>query len=1036
MKMMKENKRRGFVALLATLAVVFSLMSGCDPQGGGLIPSQGGEISFSASTSYISDSDETKTIYSGDRGGTPTFGQSQIYRERIDWVAGRDEIRILCNEARPPQNATVAGHTDGNGNLWSDYLVTKATQAKATISPMRSAAGSANGLQWGTGAHYFYALYPSPRKTAPTDSVQVLSMTVNRSTHVATVTGFIPPTQKPSIDSSYTKSGVKVREFFPNMNFAAMAAFYKASSPGSNVELKFRPLVTTLRFELKAADDMMASTVLEHVELQSGSSFLAGHYKAEIGGTANNAAAQTPKNGAVNGGIANLIRIPLPAGFKLSKDIVTAVTFLCLPVEQTDLTLGLHFAGGETRHLKLSYKDGASYKNVSIRPFEKSYFDQLQVHPSYTLTGPTSPITVQNIMRGQKVAINHKINNPTDPTPDTIAFSSFKEFNGTRTEVPVTFEFAAAENGPWYKSGASGMPAALTKMLSTVNVQHVSDGDYKAWITLKANEEFKSGGKKRTERSTTLRAKSNKGTKAAPQDLSLMEPLTGSLRTVPVTANCYLIQTPGWYMFPLVYGNAIDGTHAPTAPHWNASAYETGLSNYFFSNFATGTAGKAGKIAQPFLHADADINLSAAAFKSQYETVIVWQDVASGESFLTGHEIIVPSSESVTSGASTLRDVPYVRFQVAKSLIQEGNVLVAVRHKTTKTIVWSWHIWVSAEPSLSTIPVTNDDNNVTDLLPVNLGWNLEMEGILKERKMWVRITQNEGYHAPLIFRIEHPEQEVFVGNSTYYQWGRKDPFLPSTGISESTGIQPMRSEDVIFNKGHHSPGGYTVSSGDDKLNEQTFTQDMYDNQRHAHTVRMPYAFYRGVVNTSTMWGRSSTFLWNVTHMANSPLSSDKMPVKSVYDPCPPGFSVPRLKFASGFSATKWGNILKEDTSDTDGYNDFYTNSSKTATIRFPTQGERGAGSGRVRLGYHCRYWTGGFLVGGAPDYGDYIAYFNGNTMNGAICTAIGQAPVWSLGEFIPMPVRPAKEEAWVATTSGTETYGYNSGASSGFSMIP
>lgn len=52
---------------------------------------------------------------------------------------------------------------------------------------------------------------------------------------------------------------------------------------------------------------------------------------------------------------------------------------------------------------------------------------------------------------------------------------------------------------------------------------------------------------------TALQSAIEKGTETAPYNLANQ---TGS-STVQNTANCYVVSAPGYYCFPLVYGNAI-----------------------------------------------------------------------------------------------------------------------------------------------------------------------------------------------------------------------------------------------------------------------------------------------------------------------------------------------------------------------------------------------------------------------------------------------------------------------------------------------
>ncbi len=65
-----------------------------------------------------------------------------------------------------------------------------------------------------------------------------------------------------------------------------------------------------------------------------------------------------------------------------------------------------------------------------------------------------------------------------------------------------------------------------------------------------------------------MKGKDEIGSQARPYNLS--NPPSGSPDAVVNTANCYVIDTPGWYSLPLVYGNAIKGSAPnPDSYSWN-----------------------------------------------------------------------------------------------------------------------------------------------------------------------------------------------------------------------------------------------------------------------------------------------------------------------------------------------------------------------------------------------------------------------------------------------------------------------------------
>lgn len=124
--------------------------------------------------------------------------------------------------------------------------------------------------------------------------------------------------------------------------------------------------------------------------------------------------------------------------------------------------------------------------------------------------------------------------------------------------------------------------------------------------------------------------------------------------------------------------------------------------------------------------------------------------------WIKNHDISVASAELLWQDAQGLItevgiDGDYLTLTVGKdATAQEGNALVAAKDGEG-TIVWSWHIWVTKQTfAAGDLTAVNTGEHIYTLTPVNLGW------------------------------VGEP---VSRGYNTYYQWGRKDPFYPSTGTS-------------------------------------------------------------------------------------------------------------------------------------------------------------------------------------------------------------------------------------------------------------
>jgi len=208
--------------------------------------------------------------------------------------------------------------------------------------------------------------------------------------------------------------------------------------------------------------------------------------------------------------------------------------------------------------------------------------------------------------------------------------------------------------------------------------------------------------------------------------------------TVMNTANCYVVNAPGYYKLPLVYGNSVKNGAT------NAIAYSG--TQYNHDNV---------RITSPYIWEKYTAN----------DCILCWQD-----------------ADGLVSDVNLSSDGKYLTFKVTKSTITPGNALVAVRG-AGNTIMWSWHIWVTPIDILATKKVKNAQGYHYEFMPVNLGWCATNGKVASytSRSMYVKVLQ-EASGLTATFRISQNGGVDFVestrGYNTYYQWGRKDPMLP------------------------------------------------------------------------------------------------------------------------------------------------------------------------------------------------------------------------------------------------------------------
>ena len=293
----------------------------------------------------------------------------------------------------------------------------------------------------------------------------------------------------------------------------------------------------------------------------------------------------------------------------------------------------------------------------------------------------------------------------------------------------------------------------------------------------------------------------------------------GTLQGSRSTANCYMIHNAGTYKLPLVYGNAI------TSGSTKTSAYQapSGSGTYRMANFKNHANQN---ITDPWIKNN---NKGGGVKISVDEAELMWQD-ANGLIDAVG-----------VSGDWLVFRVP------SAASTKAGNAVVAA--KDDGTIVWSWHIWVTTETYASTTTVTTSANTYK-VTNVNLGW----------------IPTGGGG------KLDY---------CPYYQWGRKDAFVPSNGSNDT--------DHTVYDI-----NGNTIE-GIDKV--ELFEGDNGDpvlgTPGYYYCISRPTEFYYDSYGDYCRWySEEIANLWDSDCNAWWDRSQTNKTVKTVYDPCPAGFCVP------------------------------------------------------------------------------------------------------------------------------------------------
>lgn len=364
-----------------------------------------------------------------------------------------------------------------------------------------------------------------------------------------------------------------------------------------------------------------------------------------------------------------------------------------------------------------------------------------------------------------------------------------------------------------------------------------------------------------------------KGTETTPYNLANQ---TDGGATDENTANCYVVNAPGYYSFPLVYGNAIKYGAA------NTSAYTSNASgSTILRNFINHT-GKA--ITDPYITK----NVNCVPAKAE----LVWQD----------------EPNLVTDIKYNDTDNGNISFKVDRATVRQGNAVIAIKNASNQ-IMWSWHIWVTDEDLSKTNEITNYQKYKYKIMPVPVGFCSGDTTKYAERICNVRFKA--GYMRKEMTITQSPHIETTPYNAPFFQFGRKDPF-----------------------RGWNNGRTYTSKTWYNAEGTQsTRTHSQRDLARGNDAIKN-YILNPTILHSFSAADNTYTNLWSLNN--NSLLGNDIFVYKTIYDSSPVGFKVPPGNVFTGF--TKTGNNTSSGSQFNGTWNEalniwhVYTNASKTNTF--------------------------------------------------------------------------------------------------------
>jgi len=555
-----------------------------------------------------------------------------------------------------------------------------------------------------------------------------------------------------------------------------------------------------------------------------------------------------------------------------------------------------------------------------------------------TLKGEWKAGTTRTLKLSETNSTWNYVLTPTDPsaaaydqtTTDNYGITSYRTApDGTQQAVAWKVVGYSVDGGTTY---TTNKPAWLTSLSKTEGDGGTAADQGTATLTKDVTDLL-------AKRNKALKDATALGSASAPYDLSLHNVQGATIARS--TANSYVISAPGHYRIPLIYGNAIENgatntnSYISSAPVTMVDGRDVILHNF------QDHAGHA--IDDPWIektHGGANANVDGAE--------VVWADAAD----------LVHSPSITHVGGEGFLD-----FEVTASDIQSGNAVVAVTKSDgagSKTVLWSWHLWFAPKDALDKIKVTNHQNVNYYFTKEALGWKpTQWSGSTydKARTVKVKVVQtikNNGVAQETVINITQNPGGVKKGATTFYQFGRKDAF---PGVDASK----------LAANSH-------------------FTENAGDNMTIMNNIQNPDKFYIYGSSVYTNYGYYNLWSADNTVTGGYNQGNDNPVVKTVYDPCPVGFKMPANNAFTGFTTTGL-NSTSQSELNVDGTDDwqqwtnnfghnFWTNSSKTATINFPASGLRFSNDGSLNgVGNYGYYWS---AVPFYASYGCYLYFGSGN----------------------------------------------------------
>ena len=350
------------------------------------------------------------------------------------------------------------------------------------------------------------------------------------------------------------------------------------------------------------------------------------------------------------------------------------------------------------------------------------------------------------------------------------------------------------------------------------------------------------------------------------------------------TANTYVINSAGCYRIPLVMGNGVKNGALNTVAY-----QQTGFVDY-----------KNEAITDPYLRGTGDYEPADAYVNWQDRYMIEVNNPNATQGSYAGADITgyfpkLDSSLGATNGititGSGSNKVYWLNFNIPADMGKEQGIAQIVARNKRGNAIWTWLIWltdyqlgtgnIASQPLVDASDETQGRLSI-QFMPRILGFVdkrvITTRSYSADEAKYVRLEQSESGQSKVVELVRPAYSDVkhSLGYAPLYQAGRFNP------------VKPIKCTAFPLFEDNYRTFGY-------RFDVPQYTGSTPD-------LGAQVAYVDRLFQNSNITDATSKLLWNAGNSKSFVMTefTDEKVVKTIYDPCPVGYTVPRANAGNAF----------------------------------------------------------------------------------------------------------------------------------------